>query len=94
MRIGILSWESLHSIPVGGVAVHVSELAAGLARDWPFMMTDAHTAAYGHERFREHMVNFIGLYRQIHAGAIDAQWLARLREKNNIFPDLDIRHFA
>jgi len=32
MRIGILSWESLHSIPVGGVAVHVSELAAALSR--------------------------------------------------------------
>lgn len=32
MRIAILSWESLHSVAVGGVAVHVSELAAALAR--------------------------------------------------------------
>ncbi|MBW1794476.1 MAG: glycosyltransferase family 4 protein [Deltaproteobacteria bacterium] len=32
MRIAILSWESLHSIPVGGVAVHVTELAAALDR--------------------------------------------------------------
>ncbi len=32
MRIGIVSWESLHSIAVGGVAAHVTELAAGLAR--------------------------------------------------------------
>jgi glycosyltransferase involved in cell wall biosynthesis len=32
MRIAILSWESLHSIAVGGVAVHVTELAAGLER--------------------------------------------------------------
>jgi len=32
MRIAMLSWESLHSIAVGGVAVHVSELAAALAR--------------------------------------------------------------
>lgn len=32
MRIGLFSWESLHSIPVGGVAVHVTELAAGLER--------------------------------------------------------------
>ncbi len=28
----MLSWESLHSIPVGGVAVHVTELAAALQR--------------------------------------------------------------
>jgi len=32
MRIAILSWESLHSVAVGGVAVHVTELAAALAR--------------------------------------------------------------
>jgi glycogen synthase len=32
MRIAILSWESLHSISVGGVGVHVTELAAALER--------------------------------------------------------------
>jgi glycosyltransferase involved in cell wall biosynthesis len=32
MRIAILCWESLHSISVGGVGVHVTELAAGLER--------------------------------------------------------------
>jgi len=32
MRVALLSWEALHSIPVGGVAVHVTELAAALER--------------------------------------------------------------
>jgi glycosyltransferase involved in cell wall biosynthesis len=32
MRIAMLSWESLHSIPVGGLAPHVTELAAALGR--------------------------------------------------------------
>ena len=32
MRVALFSWESIHSIAVGGVAVHVSELAAALAR--------------------------------------------------------------
>jgi glycosyltransferase involved in cell wall biosynthesis len=32
MRIAMLSWESLHSVAVGGVATHVTELAAALAR--------------------------------------------------------------
>jgi len=32
MRVAMLSWESLHSIPVGGVGVHVTELAAALER--------------------------------------------------------------
>src|SRR5919202_5979195 len=32
MRIALFSWETLHSIPVGGVGVHVTELAAALER--------------------------------------------------------------
>jgi glycosyltransferase involved in cell wall biosynthesis len=32
VRIAILSWESLHSICIGGVGVHVTELAASLER--------------------------------------------------------------
>src|SRR5262252_8744923 len=32
MRIAMLSWECLHSICVGGVAAHVTELAAALER--------------------------------------------------------------
>jgi glycosyltransferase involved in cell wall biosynthesis/uncharacterized protein YqgV (UPF0045/DUF77 family) len=32
MRIAMLSWESLHSIQVGGMSAHVTELAAALAR--------------------------------------------------------------
>lgn len=32
MRIALMSWETLHSVAVGGVAAHVTELAAGLQR--------------------------------------------------------------
>ncbi len=32
MRIALLCWEALHSIAVGGVAAHVTELAAALER--------------------------------------------------------------
>lgn len=32
MRIALLSWETLHSIHVGGVGVHVTELAAAIER--------------------------------------------------------------
>src|ERR1700690_403732 len=32
MRIALLTWESLHSVALGGVAVHVTELAAALER--------------------------------------------------------------
>ena len=32
MRIALLSWETAHSIHVGGVAVHATELACALER--------------------------------------------------------------
>jgi glycosyltransferase involved in cell wall biosynthesis len=32
MRVALFSWESLHSISIGGLGVHVTELAAGLER--------------------------------------------------------------
>lgn len=32
MKIAVLSWETLHSIPVGGVGVHATELAAAMER--------------------------------------------------------------
>lgn len=32
MRIALFAWESLHTHAVGGVAPHVTELAAGLSR--------------------------------------------------------------
>lgn len=32
MKIALLSWESLHSIRVGGIAPHITELAAALER--------------------------------------------------------------
>ena len=32
MRVALFAWESLHTHAVGGVAPHVTELAAGLAR--------------------------------------------------------------
>ena len=32
MRVAMFSWESMHSFLLGGVGVHVTELAAGLQR--------------------------------------------------------------
>jgi len=32
MRIALFSWESVHSLAIGGIAVHVTELACGLER--------------------------------------------------------------
>lgn len=46
MKIALLSWESTQSIYVGGVAVHVSELAAALARKGQEVHLFTRTADY------------------------------------------------
>jgi hypothetical protein len=42
MRVALFSWESLHSINIGGLGVHVTELAAGLERRGHMKFTFSH----------------------------------------------------
>ncbi len=70
------------------------ELMLAQSSDWPFMMDNADTVTYGHMRFRGHMLNFIGLKRQVDTGLIDRKWLERLEAENNIFADVNLAHFA
>lgn len=51
MRIAMLSWESLHSIAAGGVAVHVTELAAALQRRGHEL--HVFTRRHGEQRYHE-----------------------------------------
>ncbi len=51
MRIALLTWESLHSISVGGVAVHVTELAAALERQGHEVHVFTRMAWSGHAQY-------------------------------------------
>ncbi len=70
------------------------ELLLAQSSDWTFQMANDDTAPYGHQRFREHMLNYLGLERQLKSRSIDAGWLGTLERTNNLFPDLDLSHFA
>lgn len=70
------------------------ELLLAQSSDWPFIMTGGAMGRYARERAEDHLVRFLHLHRQLYAGSLDLAWLARLREKDNIFPDLDYRVFA
>jgi len=69
------------------------ELLLSQSSDWQFMMHDANTADYGHMRFREHMLNFLGLCRQIHSGRIDRRRLEQLEKTDKVFPNIELAHF-
>lgn len=59
MRIALLSWESLHSISVGGVAIHVTELACALERKGHEVHIFTRMAHPGHPQYeRIHGVHY------------------------------------
>jgi glycosyltransferase involved in cell wall biosynthesis len=53
MRIAMLTWESLHSIAAGGVAVHVTELAAALQRKGHEVHIFTRMGRPGHQQHEE-----------------------------------------
>ncbi|MBN1307145.1 MAG: glycosyltransferase family 4 protein [Chitinispirillaceae bacterium] len=69
MRIAMLAWESLHSIAAGGVAVHVTELAAALERQGHEVHVFTRMAWPGHWQYeRIHGVHY---HRVPYAGCPD-----------------------
>lgn len=69
------------------------ELLLAQSSDWPFIMTAGTMDNYARSRLEDHMVRFTRLYRQITENNIDEGWLAKLEEKDNIFPDIDYKVF-
>lgn len=67
------------------------EFMLAQSSDWPFIMTSGTTVEYARSRAVSHLVRFRLLQRQIDEGNIDAEWLKRLEEADNIFPQLDYR---
>lgn len=67
------------------------ELLLAQASDWPFIMATGTMVDYAVRRFRTHMHNFIGIYRQITENRIEDGWIEELENRHNIFPEIDYR---
>ena len=70
------------------------ELLLAQSSDWAFIMKMGTMVDYAVSRTKEHMENFNTLYDQIQAGLIDDPALARLEQRNNIFPNLNFECYA
>ena len=81
------------------------ELLLAQSSDWAFIMKTGTAVKYATERIKSHLARFQELARQIQARgvpsdaaapsfSIDADWLAELERRDNIFPDLDFRLYA
>ncbi|MBI5481468.1 MAG: DUF1957 domain-containing protein [Deltaproteobacteria bacterium] len=70
------------------------ELLLAQSSDWAFIMKSGTMVDYATGRTRSHLRRFLALASQIHAGEIDAGWLQRLEQADNVFPAIDFRVYA
>ena len=70
------------------------ELLLAQASDWPFIISSGTMVQYARERSEDHIIRFNRLHEQLYSGQIEAEWLKKLQEKDNIFPFLDYHIFA
>jgi 1,4-alpha-glucan branching enzyme len=69
------------------------ELMLAQASDWPFLLRTGTSPSYARQRVTDHLVRFNQLYDQLMAEDLDEPQLRRWELQNNLFPDLDHRHY-
>ena len=70
------------------------ELLLAQSSDWAFLMKTGTAREYAVKRTKDHILRFTRLYDQTRAERIDEAFLANCEWRDNIFPNLDWRHYA
>ncbi|HBF38031.1 MAG TPA: DUF1957 domain-containing protein, partial [Firmicutes bacterium] len=67
------------------------ELLLLQSSDWAFIMKTGTMVDYAIKRTKNHIHRFNTLYDQIKYNRIDSEYLLRLEERDNIFPEIDYK---
>ena len=67
------------------------ELMLAQSSDWAFIMKTQTMVPYAVRRTNEHLLDFRRLHEQILAGQFDEDFVSRLEQLHNIFPEMDYR---
>jgi 1,4-alpha-glucan branching enzyme len=78
-----LEWRALNQT--------ARELLLAQSSDWAFIMRTGTMVPYAVRRTRSHLMRFNKLYEDIKIHKIDAGWLQKVAEIDNIFPDINYR---
>jgi 1,4-alpha-glucan branching enzyme len=70
------------------------ELMLAQSSDWAFLMRTGTARDYASRRTKDHLLRFNRLHESLEEGREDTDFLAACRERDNIFPDLEWRHYA
>ncbi len=69
------------------------ELLLAQASDWPFILRTGTSPEYARTRLKSHLLRFTRLYEQLSTGEIEAQWLRRVSDEDNLFADVDWKYW-
>jgi 1,4-alpha-glucan branching enzyme len=69
------------------------ELLLAESSDWAFQIYQGTTVEYATRRFRSHIRRFNALADDIERGQIDEERLTEIESRDNIFAELDYRHY-
>lgn len=70
------------------------ELMLAQSSDWAFLMRTGTAREYATRRTKDHLLRFNRLEENLRAGRHDEDFLAACGERDNIFPDLEWRHYV
>lgn len=70
------------------------ELLLAQSSDWAFLMRTGTAHDYAARRTKDHLLRFNRLHEDLVSGKRDADFLAACRERDNIFPEIEWRHYA
>jgi 1,4-alpha-glucan branching enzyme len=69
------------------------ELLLAQASDWPFILRAGTSPEYARRRVKDHLLRFIALHEQLTLTKVDENWLTEVESRDNLFPDVDWRHW-
>jgi len=70
------------------------ELLLAQSSDWAFLMKTGTAGQYAAKRTRDHILRFTRLYDQVRACDVDPTFLENCEWRDNLFPNLNWRHYA
>ena len=69
------------------------ELLLAQSSDWAFLMKTGTAVEYATKRTNDHILRFSRIYESLVSGAVDEGLLAACEDRDNIFPDVNWKHY-
>ncbi len=91
--IELSSLDARNNLELRALNQAARELLLAQSSDWAFIMSTGTMVSYAVKRTRSHLLRFNKLYDDIKAGTIDGDWLEKIEQIDNIFPQINYKTY-